>query len=186
MRKRHSKTTATLKPVSGFTLIELLIVVVILVVGATLALPSFRSLLANNQTTTGSNELLTALNLARTEALKRGRPVVLCGSADGAACDADWAAGWMVVNDESAAGNSDVTEGTVIRVWPGLRADLLFDESDDDLPDFVRFLPDGRIDGLGLSFPLAFNLRKPNCRFGAARQITVARTGRATVEQDSC
>ena len=65
----------------GFTLIELLLVLSVLAVIATIAAPSMRSLLQVNYLRLESGRLLTALNLARSEAIMRNEPVSLCPSA---------------------------------------------------------------------------------------------------------
>ena len=59
----------------GFTLLELMVTVAVAAILATVAVPGFRDLIQNNRVTTQTNELVTALNFARTEAVKRGRPV---------------------------------------------------------------------------------------------------------------
>jgi type IV fimbrial biogenesis protein FimT len=53
-----------------------------------------------------TNELFTALYLARTEAVKRGGRVSLCKSADGAACTraGGYEQGWIVFEDPNADG----------------------------------------------------------------------------------
>ncbi|MDG9853662.1 GspH/FimT family pseudopilin [Pseudomonas nitroreducens] len=56
---------------AGFTLIELLIVVTLLAVFASIALPSFQSLIRNNRTQSTANELFALLQYARSEAVTR-------------------------------------------------------------------------------------------------------------------
>lgn len=80
---------------AGFTLIELMITVVVLSIVATIAIPSFVSLLQANQLTGQVNQIVGALNAARTEAIKMNQNVVLCHSADGVACSAPSADGWQ-------------------------------------------------------------------------------------------
>ena len=170
----------------GFTLLELMVVVILLVVMATIAIPSFQSLIQNNRVTSQTNELLTAFNVARSEALKTQRPVAVCASNDDATCSGGWGDGWIVgVDAAGSAGQTTVTVADVVRVWAGLSNDVVFAESD-DLPDFVRYLPNGQIDPLSLTFPLAFQIRMPGCENGAARLIEVTRTGRVSSENDNC
>lgn len=62
----------------GFTLIELMIVVALLAIISAFALPAFQSFIASNRLTSEANELLAGLNLARSEAVRTQRHVVLC------------------------------------------------------------------------------------------------------------
>ncbi len=80
---------------AGFTLIELMITVIVLSIVVTIAVPSFISLLQSNQLTGQVNQLVGALNAARTEAIKMNQHVVLCHSTDGLSCSAPSANGWQ-------------------------------------------------------------------------------------------
>ncbi len=62
----------------GFTLIELMIVVTLLAIISAIALPAFQGFIASNRLTSEANELLAGLNLARSEAVRTQRHVVLC------------------------------------------------------------------------------------------------------------
>lgn len=83
---------------SGFTLIELLITVVIAAVLAALAAPSLAAFLKNNRLTSATNDLLGDLAVARSEAAKRGSPVTICVSTDGASCTGGtaWSSGRLI------------------------------------------------------------------------------------------
>jgi prepilin-type N-terminal cleavage/methylation domain-containing protein len=54
---------------SGFTLMELMVTIAIAAILVGTAIPSFTSTITNNRLTTSANELVTALNLARSEAV---------------------------------------------------------------------------------------------------------------------
>ena len=86
---------------SGFTLIELMIVLVIVGVLLTIALPSFSNLRLSTKLKSYATELVTSAYLARSEAIKRNTTVKLCvANSDGTACGTgDWAQGWIVIAD---------------------------------------------------------------------------------------
>lgn len=66
-----------------------------------LAVPSFVSLIRSNRLTAAANDMLGAVAVARSEALKRGQRVVLCKSTNSSTCDnsASWGDGWIVFVD---------------------------------------------------------------------------------------
>ena len=85
---------------TGFTLVELLMTLVIASIVVTLAVPAFTETIRNNRLTTQANELITALNVARSEAIKRRSNVTVCISSDQATCTGgNWQDGWIVRND---------------------------------------------------------------------------------------
>jgi type IV fimbrial biogenesis protein FimT len=92
----------------GFTLLELMITLAIMAILMSWAVPSFQEIIRQNRMTTESNELITALNLARSEAIKRGRTVTVTASGG------DWGAGWTVTTTD--AGGNAVT----LRVGEGV------------------------------------------------------------------
>ncbi len=63
--------------VRGFTLIELLVVVTLAVIVLTLAGPSVRELLATQRVRSINAELITDLQYARSEAVRRNRPLLV-------------------------------------------------------------------------------------------------------------
>jgi type IV fimbrial biogenesis protein FimT len=113
----------------GFTLWELLVTLFVAGILFGLGVPSFLELRRNNTMTTATNDLVGAILLARTEAVKRQVPVSLCMSANPLAavpaCDVNAAVsngGFVVWVDEN--GNvdpvtnvplvTDATDGNVV------------------------------------------------------------------------
>lgn len=98
----------------GFTLIELLITIVIIAIVATIGIPSFTQTIRNSRLTTNINELVTSLNFARSEAVKRNQTITIRRSG------AEWEAGWTVFVDLDGDGNGipegDATD-TVLRSY---------------------------------------------------------------------
>lgn len=83
----------------GFSLVELMVTVAVVAIVAALALPSLTSVINNNRLTSQANELVSGLQTARSEAVRRNAPVTLCGSADGSTCagtDDPWER-WIVL-----------------------------------------------------------------------------------------
>lgn len=62
------------------------------------AAPGLKSMITSNRTSSASNDLLSGIQYARSEAVKRDTSVTVCPSADGTSCsgDSDWASGWIV------------------------------------------------------------------------------------------
>jgi type IV fimbrial biogenesis protein FimT len=84
---------------TGFTLLEMMIVVSIMAVLGTMAVPSFTGMIRDNERAAAVNSFVHSLYLARSEAIKRGEVVSLCKSVDSKSCSntaADWNAGWIV------------------------------------------------------------------------------------------
>lgn len=107
---------------SGFTLFELIVVMALVAVLVTVGVPAFRSFLQDQRIITQTNELIGALNLARSEAIKRGARVVICRTA-GADCATDaagiWEGGWTIYTDNNGNGARDAGESII---WVGQQA----------------------------------------------------------------
>ena len=87
---------------SGFTLWELMVTVTVAAVVAAIALPSYQPIVRAGRLTAQIYDFDAALNLARSEAVKRGTTVTVCPSTDQASCGASgthWEQGWIVFVD---------------------------------------------------------------------------------------
>ncbi|PAU66313.1 type II secretion system protein GspH [Pseudomonas sp. PIC25] len=65
------------KTSSGFTLVELMVIVAILGIFASIAVPSFTDLVRRNRLQSASEEFYGLLQYARTEAVSRGRSITV-------------------------------------------------------------------------------------------------------------
>jgi type IV fimbrial biogenesis protein FimT len=117
----------------GFTLVELMITIAIAAIILAIAVPSFTQVIKNNRMAGQINELVSSLNLARSEAVKRGLSVTVCKrNAAGTNCNAagQWGHGWIVFsdvnndgafNDDADAALCEAGEDCLLRVHEGVQ-----------------------------------------------------------------
>lgn len=83
----------------GFSLIELIVVISILAILSSIALPAFSDALLSSKLRSYANNFVASTHLARSEAIKRNTPVTLCVSTNGTSCGAGgWERGWIVLS----------------------------------------------------------------------------------------
>src|SRR5438034_2553224 len=82
----------------GWTLIELMVVLAVATLLLTALAPQYGDWIAGSQLANEAQQLAASMNLARSEAIKRGQRVNLCRTADRRRCSgaAGWEAGWLV------------------------------------------------------------------------------------------
>lgn len=163
----------------GISIVEVLIIVAITAILTVIAIPAFNLFIGNTRTTTIANEFVSALNLARSEAVKRGVNVTVCRSTNGAACVAsgDWGQGWMVY----------VMDGTTLvplRVREGLKKTDTFVgvghfAADNAVATFQR---DGRMSTTIDEEDDGFEIEN----MGRAMCIRVNTAGRVRTEKGAC
>ncbi len=99
-----------MKKYTGYTLIELMTMLAVVAILLTVGVPQLQVYFQGNRMVTNTNDLVTALHLARSEAIRRGLRTTICKSsnADSTApiCNtgASWKDGWLVfVEDATGA-----------------------------------------------------------------------------------
>lgn len=138
---------------SGFTLLELLAVIAIAAVLLGVGVPSMSNFIDNSRRAAGTTELLIAMNMARSEALKQHRHVTVCKSADGENCGTGgvaWEDGWIVfVNNSSLTVSQRNSGEQLLYVSPAMNGGAAID-STAAIADRVSFRPSGRAAANGL------------------------------------
>ena len=104
---------------NGFTLLELLVTIIIAGILFGIGIPAMGDFIRNSRMTATANDLVAAMHFARSEAIKRRSPVVVCASANplddaGADCTdtriLNAATGWIVFWDADVSGRRDAGE----------------------------------------------------------------------------
>ncbi len=135
------------KPARGLTLVELMLVLALLGILTAVAVPGFQGLQQRTQMRTEATRLLAALNLARSEAVRRNLPVSLCPSSyavSGAlGCDGNYRGGWIVFRNPGR--EPEVDPGSLVQAWAPMHPQLqLSNRSGTRLADdLITFMPDG-------------------------------------------
>ena len=184
------------KRIAGFTLIELIVTLVLAAIVLTVAVPSFQDSIRNNRRATQANDLISALNLARSEAITRAQLVTICRSSNQASCaaGANWEDGWIVfVDSNTAAGDTtgvlDASEEPPLRVYRGLSGGNTL-RVNTNFTNYFSYKADGQSRGsngsaLGGKLSLCDDQGATEARY-----VTINSTGRMQVRDyqagDSC
>jgi type IV fimbrial biogenesis protein FimT len=92
----------------GFTLIEMMVVLSILAIFATIAIPSVRGMAANQALSDSSGELLASLQNARNAAVSNGRSVILEPTGT------SWSGGWRAYIDNNVDSTFNGTDTLIL------------------------------------------------------------------------
>lgn len=129
----------------GFTLLELMITLTLAGILLTMAVPSFTDSIKNNRLSTAANTLIAALNIARSEAIKRGVSITVRkvdnNSSTNLGATADWEDGWDVFTDADNDGNFEAGDD-LLKTFQALPANFTLRGSA-NYDDFIRFTSTG-------------------------------------------
>lgn len=155
----------------GFTLLELLIAMAILAITASMAAPSFQTLIKETRARAQARAVVEAIELARSTAVTRRRPITFCASTDASTCAASvsaWVHGWVV---------RDTVDNSILQVGAALTGGSTLTSA----AHTVTF------DGFGeISASTQLTLRPTGCTGTDARLIDVVSTGLVNVQKTAC
>lgn len=165
----------------GFTLIELMVTLTIVAVLLLVTIPSLVIYKRNAELTSATNTLLSAINAARTEAMKRGMYAMVVPTANGS----NWNSGWVVFVDVNRTRVYDSSVDTTVMVQSALSSYMTVsgNGSAADSPPYIMFDASGysrlKNGGFGaLTFSLTRNDITGSTLAEQTRRIVIASTGR--------
>jgi len=173
------------RALAGFTLIELIITLAIAAILLTLAAPSFQTMLAKNRVAGLTNELSASLQLARSEAIKRGKTITVCKCADPTAttlaCDttdsASWTSGWLVYIGTYTASPA---LANILRVGQPASTNVI--QGGTDFKKSVSYYSSGTSSGSGNEAARTLTI----CVAPEQRKIIISRTGQIQISTGTC
>jgi len=156
---------------SGFTFIELLVTLAIVSILMGVAIPSMRNIISSSRLTTQANSMVGALTVARSEAAKRNKIIVV------RKVGGSWASGWQVfedVNDSDHIYNATGdTDDKLIQTYEAITGSTI----NTTFPNYIAYRPDGRSNLIGGSFYICSPAEST-----AFRRIVIANSGRIRTE----
>ena len=141
----------------GFTLIELLATVAIMAITLTVGVPGISSIITNSRLTASANTMVSALQRARSESIKRLKIAGITPK-DGS----NWKNGWVLWVGSNSSSN-------ILQTFE-LSRNVDVTMSSDFAPSYR---PDGRINGIAGSFTFSSDTD--------SRTVTIGNTGRVQV-----
>ena len=166
------------KHLVGFTIVELMLTIAVAAVILSIGVPSFQGLMERNQLTSGINQFISSMSLARSEAIKRNQRVSICPSNDSETCSGNqYENGWIIFVDRNSNGNRQTATEELVWASGSLPANMTLRGKgccDDNIP----YLASGEIFGIAGSVHLC----KEN-NINKSRKISINRFGRVRLDE---
>lgn len=171
--------------VRGFTLIELLVTMVVAAIILSIAVPSFQTQIRDNRSIALGEDFASAINFARSEAVKRSARVSLCASRSSTDCDGAWTDGFIVfVDDVTRDTEVPPAVGAVLKVWGKQDPNAIIDvKSGTDEVNFIRYTGLGTLARVR-DTPIVITAAMQKCT--VARKLTISLSGLVSVGRASC
>jgi len=158
----------------AFTLIELMVTISVLAVVIALAAPSFSTMLRENRLAALSTELQGAMQLARSEAVKRRENITVCRSnAAQSACEngTNWGVGWLITRMNGV-------NVQVLKVWDPVQGTVVTGPNAG-----ITFRSNGMSSSAAAE---SWSVTDSSCSGDQKRTISVNITGSATLSKGAC
>lgn len=168
----------------GLTLIESLVVVAILGILLGASVPWVGTFADSMRLSSQANAYLSALHLARSEAIKRNSTTTLCKSADGLSCAASggWQQGWIIFHDPNHNAAKEDTE-VMVHQSPALPTSFRL-VGNPNVAKYVSFDATGGTKLASGAFQAGtLTMCRQSASGGEARQIVINSAGRPRVQK---
>ena len=179
-----------MKKTTGFTLIELIVTIAVFAIAAAMAIPNLNSFIDSNRRAANINTFVSAMNLARSEAVKRNNDISVCVRNDaGTDCDAakNWENGWLVFVDDGVKGDVNGSD-VILRVYDPIfkrttPLDVSFRETEANIK-FITYQYKGNTNTIA-TFRRCDYDAAGNGAVSKARAVIVSLSGRTRLSKDS-
>lgn len=163
----------------GFSIVELMIALAVAAILVALAVPSFRGVIMNSNVTELNNELTYALNLARSEAVRRGTVVEVKSAGGGAS----WNSGWSVIADTGYTTNFSGALTTISQQGAVPSTYTVCASSSGGSAGAVIFTATGTQPTGTSSFDI--NVNRPDANKSLSRHLSVGASGAVKSQSDT-
>ena len=171
----------TIKNNRGFTLIELMITITVFAILASIGTPLLNSFIASNRLTAQTNQMVSSLNLARSESIKRSQRATICTSdvAQTACAATTWETGWLVFVDNNADNNFVVADGDVLlQVSPSIVGGNTLRST--QFVNNLFFNPDGSAGAAG-----TFRICRQDAIAASAKGVNISTAGQISLAKNT-
>ena len=171
----------------GFNLLEMMAALAVLGTLLAMGVPAFTQMIRNNRVVADTNELVVALSVARSEAVKRGLPAAVCARSGPTSdecrtgTDNDWSNGWLVFADPAGTAGVIDAGDEILQRFAAAPAGVSVLTNDRPV---VRFAATG-LPPTGAG-DTTFTIKHTACTDNNRRTVKITATGRLHTSKRAC